>query len=140
MSFNDVAIILEIEAFSVNRMTYRDVRFKSKEYKDWATKILYLLSEEKALIDLAARWKEHGGVFKVTVSVEYPKHVFFNKQGDVSSKTVDCTNVGKPLIDLIFGQTMDVNDKYIVDYTELKRPGSRSCIKIYITLLGLDYL
>ena len=134
MSFNKVEILLPFSAYSVNKMTYRDVRFKTAEYKDWATKVLAALSDEKGLVDLAAIFNEKGGCFDVSVIVEYPHHVFYNKAGEISSKTIDCTNVGKPLIDLIFRDTMGVNDKYITWYSEAKQVGPTHCIKVLVRL------
>ncbi len=127
---------LAVNAFSVNKMTYRDVRFKSAEYKEWATRVLHLLSEEKGLVDLAAQFDDSKHAFAVSVIVEYPQHIFYNKAGAISSKTVDCTNVGKPLIDLIFGDTMEINDKYITHYSESKRPGALSRLVITIELIS----
>lgn len=139
MSFK-VHLTLPINAFSVNKMTYRDVRFKSAEYKDWASKVLYMLGEEKSLVDLAHEFDEKLHAFVVAVIVEYPKHVFYNKAGAISSKTVDCTNVGKPLVDLIFGQTMGINDKHIIQYHESKRTGARNQILVILDMVPLKYL
>jgi hypothetical protein len=136
MSFR-VEFTLDIAAFSVNKMTYRDVRFKTAEYKDWATAVLQMLSEEKDLVDMAARFDDTKDAFLVEVCVEYPKHVFYNKAGSISSKTVDCTNVGKPLIDLIFRDTMGINDKHITRYVESKRVGARNQIKVVLALIPL---
>lgn len=133
-----VSFSLNIGAYSVNKMTYRDIRFKTAEYKDWASQVLQLLSEEKDLIDLAAQFDELKHGFVVTVCVEYPKHVFYTKNGAVSAKTVDCTNVGKPLVDLIFGQTMGINDKYIISYRESKRVGARNSILVVVDLVLLS--
>lgn len=116
-------------------MSCRDARFKTQAFKDWATEILARLDEHKELHELATDHAKLGGTFEVEIIAEFPAHVFYNKAGEVSSKTIDCSNFEKPLIDLVFGHTMDVNDKFITKLVSSKRAGADYSIKMTIRLL-----
>jgi hypothetical protein len=132
---------IPMKVFSINQMSARDQRFKTAAYKDWATAILQHLqnmAEYKELLDMGADFKANGGHFFVSFTAFYPPHVFYTKQGAISSKTVDCTNFGKPLLDLIFGDTMDVNDKNVVECTERKAAGASFFIKVTIEMRPLS--
>lgn len=133
-----IKFVLPFKVFSINKMSTRDARFKTAEYKTWATAILATLQEMqeyKSLMEMAADFKAKGGEFKVSFCATYPWHIFYNKDGAISSKTIDCTNFGKPLLDLIFGHTMDVNDKYVTECTEVKKVGATYSIEISIAHL-----
>lgn len=133
-----IELSIPLKVFSINQMTYRDVRFKSAAFKDWATKVVAYIEEceqYKELMDIAQDHKLNGGIFDIEIEAVYPHYEFYNKQGSVSSKTIDVTNFEKPLIDIIFGQIMDVNDKYIVNMVSCKIPGSHHHIKVSISLL-----
>lgn len=129
-----VTVTLAIEAFSVNRMSARDVRFKTPAYKDWATKVAALLEGQKGLLRLAAKHKATGGTFSVTIAIEYPEHIFTNAAGEISSKTIDVTNYEKCFVDLVFGDFMGVNDKHITAMNSRKFSGSRHAIHFSLEL------
>lgn len=132
---SSVEFELPVKAFSVNKMSARDIRFKTSEYKEWATKVLALLQdmdEFKGLMEIADDFRAKGGEFEVFFTYMYPHHEFYTKNNIISSKTVDMSNGAKPLLDLIFGDTMDVNDKFVTKLTEAKCAGPRHSIKIII--------
>ncbi len=129
---------LQTKAFSINKMHYRDQRFKTAEYKDWATKVLHLLSEIKELYDMGGDWQRSGGVFAVEFEFVYPAYIYYNKSKQVSSKTFDLSNVEKPLLDLIFGDTMEVNDRNVVKLVSSKRAGAMYAINVSIEHLQSD--
>lgn len=126
---------LPTTAFSVNSYHYATKRYKTAAAKDYETKILYLLEPHVQLQTLAADWRKSGGYFTISICVVYPRHAFFNRHGAISSKTFDVDNVVKPLIDLIFGQFMDVNDKNVIKVESAKRPGNLQAIEIEVTLV-----
>lgn len=135
-----VRLELPFKPFSVNRMNSRDMRFKSAEFRDWHLKVsTYILhsDEYKSLLELAQSHKDSKETknFYVEITVNYPAYMFWNKQKQISSKTVDCSNFSKPLIDILFGDIMDVNDKYIVGLKEQKRAGSSQTLEITIMLV-----
>ena len=131
-----IELSLPIKAFSVNATSYRDSRFKTKEYQDWYTKVCELLEDHKELHELADDWRKDGGYFKVDFSFHYPEHIFWNRNKTVSSKTFDLTNCEKNLLDAIF-RFMDINDKHVVLLKSSKHPGIGYEIKIKIQILPI---
>lgn len=105
---------LPMRAFSINKMNYRDVRFKTSEFKLWFTELCERLQAFKELLDTGDDFKREGGVFEISITVKYPHHIFYTKNGTISAKTFDISNVEKPIIDAIFRETMRVDDRYLV--------------------------
>lgn len=130
-----VEFSLPIKPMSINNYTFSDRRHKTPDARAWETQVNALLIEEKGLVDLADDWNEHGGVFKVWLTFTYPYHIFRNKQGAISSKTIDLSNCEKNLIDRIFGDQMDVNDKHIVELYSEKKDGPSYDITVKIELI-----
>ena len=125
---------LPIKAFSINAYHYRDKRHKTAEARAWEQEVLFLLEEHKSLLDVAAEHIKRGGEFTVYLTFSYPKHIFYNKLDQVSAKTFDLTNVEKPIIDLIFLQTMGCDDRYITQVVSRKQVGASYGIDIKIRL------
>ncbi len=127
---------LPIPAFSVNRAYARDRRFKTSAYNDWATKAMYYLKSVDGLEQIKAAFDatKGKGSFFIQIVAYYPGYVFFNKQGQISSKTVDCSNMSKNIIDLLFGDCLDINDKHITKLAEEKRAGSDYSLEITLIL------
>lgn len=125
---------LQIKAFSINAYHYSDKRHKTAEARAWEEQVLALLQDEKLLVDMADMWRKSGGTFRVHMTFGYPQHLFYNKAGAVSSKTFDLSNTEKPLLDLIFNRTMDVDDKHVVVLHSRKVPGSSYYIDFDIEL------
>lgn len=117
--------------FSVNAWTYSDKRHKTKEAREWTEQVLCLLEEHaKALGEMADDWRKSGGCFRLEFTAIYPAHIFYNKAGQISSKTIDITNYEKPLQDLIFSDIMDINDKAVVQCISRKLPGPLYAIEV----------
>lgn len=121
---------LPVKPFSLNRYHYSDRRHKTQEARDYETTILALLEDEKGLVDMAALFVEQGGSFSVELSFEHPVHVYYNKLKQISSKSFDLSNLEKPLLDLIFNETMGVDDKHVTRLISRKFAGSRWCIHV----------
>lgn len=125
---------LDIPTFSINKKHCRDQRYVTAEYKDWSTKIQYLLDDVKLLTDLALQFKAQGGVFSLELHAVYPGSVYYTKDRNISSKVHDLSNWEKVLCDELFNR-MDVNDKFITRLTSTKRAGSHHYIEIKMQLL-----
>lgn len=126
---------LQIKPFSVNAYHYRDKRHKTAEARAWEAQVLEALEpHEKTLLEIADDWNKAGGCFRVVLTFLFPPHIFYNKAGQISSKTFDLTNVEKPIIDMIFGQVMNVNDKTIVQVISQKLPGPMYAIEVTLEL------
>lgn len=96
---------LNVEPFSVNRTYYRDRRVKTQDFRDWELQVIQALNRAEPQAQLAKLRsafdaKKHG--FVVKFDFYFPKSVLYNKQGLISSRAEDLSNVEKPLLDLVF--------------------------------------
>lgn len=130
----EAIIYLPLKAFSVNAYHFRDKRHKTPEARAWEASVQEALVEHKVLIDMADKWRTNGGVFHVELDFIYPPHIFYTKGGYISSKTFDLSNIEKPLIDQVFGDIMDVNDKLITRLVSRKLCGPTHGIVIRLEL------
>lgn len=128
---------LEGPAFSVNNYHYRDKRHKTSEAKAWETGVISQLNEVKELSAIADDWRLYGGYFELDINCIYPAHVFYTQSGEISGRTFDCSNVEKPLQDLIFKQ-LGINDKLVKRLVSEKSVGTHYCIDITIRLIKGD--
>lgn len=130
-----VSFTLMCKPFSINAWTYADKRHKTKEAREWTEQMLSLLEEHsKTLGEMADDFEKHGGCFRIVLTVIYPMHIFYNKDGAISSKTIDITNHEKVIQDVIFGQIMGVNDKAVVQCISNKLPGPLYAIEVELEL------
>lgn len=125
-----IEITLPMKAFSINRMNYRDVRFKTTEFKAWFNELCERLQAYKELLDMGDDFRSQGGEFCLWLTVAYPPHIFYNKSNQISAKTYDLTNVEKPICDAIFRETMRVDDRFLVKCISEKIPAAMNSITI----------
>lgn len=131
-----IEFFLPIKPFSVNAYRYRDQRFKTKEARDWEVEVKVLLEEfEKDFSELKEDFDNANGELHVSLCAVYPPHTFYNKSGGISAKTIDITNFEKPLIDLIFKETIGIDDRFITHLISTKQPGASLGILVKIALL-----
>lgn len=126
MSFN---ITLPIKAFSINQAFYATRKVKTKDCRDWETRVEAMLNEVPNIKKLAT-FKN----FHIEIDVIWPEAIYYNSKGDISSKTFDVTNTEKLLIDCLF-KVIGTNDKYITKLTSSKAAGHG--YEIRIRILGL---
>lgn len=124
---------IPMKPFSINAYTYSDKRHKTAEARAWDAEFLSHLEEHKMLHDLAMDIKA-GATVGITIVCEWPVHVFYNKAGTVSAKTMDISNCEKIIIDRLFKDFMAVDDRFITTMTSSKKPGPRHMIKIRLEL------
>lgn len=112
---------LRTRPFSINSATYGDARTKTREYFDWSAQVFHQLSStvnQEKLKELRDLFDESKHSFKISIKVVYPKDQFITKQNILSSRSIDCSNFEKLLVDLFF-------DKQFFD-----RPHPRGCPNI----------
>lgn len=129
---NEYSFTIPTAAFSINKSTYTDKRHKTQAFRNWEQQFnIWLGSHVGELCKL------QGPTFAIEMNFEYPRDMFYNKGGVISSKTFDLSNVEKPIQDLIF-KAMDKNDKLIVSLNSLKYPGCTHAIHIRIQCLNSE--
>ena len=145
-------ITLKLKPFSINAMFCRDKRHKTIEAQEWSCSVLVALAlkeNKKKLKELRQYFDPMKHVYKVDLTFFYPKHVLFRKDGGISARAHDLSNVEKPLIDLVFlpmfydrpspygAKNLNIDDKYIVDLRSRKRVGKDFRIRVTLNIKDL---
>ena len=145
-------ITLKLKPFSINAMFCRDKRHKTIEAQEWSCSVLVALAlkeNKKKLKELRQHFDPKKHVYKVDLTFFYPKHVLFRKDGGISARAHDLSNVEKPLIDLVFlpmfydrpspygAKNLNIDDKYIIDLRSRKRVGKDFRIRVTLNIKDL---
>lgn len=146
-------LLIPTKPLSLNEITCRDVRYKSKAYKAWYPKILEHLSNtknKKALRDLREHFDPKKHFFAIDFWFFYPEHILFTLLKQCSAKAHDTSNIEKPLQDLIFlpdfygttppysAENLNMDDKYILDAATHQRPASDYLIRVELEIRSLQ--
>jgi len=145
-------ITLKLKPFSINAMFCRDKRHKTIEAQEWSCSVLVALAlkeNKKKLKELRQYFDPLKHVYKVDLTFFYPKHVLYRKDGGISARAHDLSNVEKPLIDLVFlpmfydrpspygAKNLNIDDKYITDLRSRKRVGKDFRIRVTLNIKEL---
>ena len=145
-------ITLKLKPFSINAMFCRDKRHKTIEAQEWSCSVLVALAlkeNKKKLKELRQYFDPMKHVYKVDLTFFYPKHVLYRKDGGISARAHDLSNVEKPLIDLVFlpmfydrpspygAKNLNIDDKYITDLRSRKRVGKDFRIRVTLNIKEL---
>jgi hypothetical protein len=110
---------------------------------------LALKENKKKLKELRQHFDPMKHVYKVDLTFFYPKHVLYRKDGGISARAHDLSNVEKPLIDLVFlpmfydrpspygAKNLNIDDKYIIDLRSRKRVGKDFRIRVTLNIKDL---
>lgn len=149
---------LKSPPFSINTSHYIRTKTRTKECRDWGDKILLQLQKQIIQIAFGCLRKnfdetKHGIIFEITWY--HPRKKFFTqKDGSVSRRTKDLSNIEKLLIDLICDKrfngrvfkvgkipkiikNLNIDDQYIVDLISKKRPHDKTFCEIEV---GIDLI
>ena len=145
-------ITLKLKPFSINAMFCRDKRHKTIEAQEWSCSVLVALAlkeNKKKLKELRQHFDPMKHVYKVDLTFFYPKHVLYRKDGGISARAHDLSNVEKPLIDLVFlpmfydrpspygAKNLNIDDKYIIDLRSRKRVGKDFRMRVTLNIKDL---
>ncbi|MBK9292812.1 MAG: hypothetical protein IPM52_14485 [Bacteroidetes bacterium] len=126
---------LQLKPFSVNAMYGRDRNRKTADCYDWEMQACHLLRQAepaKALKELREAFdvSKHCYVFRFTFA--FHSSIFFTKDGAISSRSFDLTNVEKILADILCGPkyheapapqgapNLNIDDKLVLQVTSRK--------------------
>lgn len=144
---------IKVKPFSINAATYSDARTKTREYREWQSQVFHQLNNEKDLEtfrQIREQFDETKHSFAVEMTAFYPRSVFINKEGTLSSRTVDSSNWEKIFLDLLFDkqyfskphpygvENLCQNDKHVVDLMSKKRPHDLEHYLIVVELRIVD--
>lgn len=136
-------------------MSYRDKRNKTQEAHDWSHTVLHHLSQphnKEQLKDLREYFDPKKHAYKIDLKFYYPPEILRTKDGRISAKSHDLSNVEKPLIDLIFlpkyfdipspygAENLKIDDKYLVDLKSSKRTSEDYKMEIELEIINLEDL
>lgn len=125
-----IEFTLEGPCFSINKTYYASKKILTKEARSWIDNAYAQLEQHTWAFDkLRSEFTECGGHFEINIEVRYPMEKFYNKQGYVSSRTIDVTNFEKILVDVIFSK-LQLNDKYLLNMKSSKKVGDREHINV----------
>jgi hypothetical protein len=129
-------------------------RFKTNKAQDWTCSVFHLLDTEEYKAQFK-QLREHFDptkhAYKVDLVANYPAQLYFNKQGLVSSKTIDQSNWEKSIIDCFFlpkffgaqspagCDNLNMDDRFITDLSSCKRPSDEGH-SLVVTITVVDLL
>lgn len=135
-------------------MYYRDRRHKTQDYRDWELAVLNAINVsnvQQKLQQIREAFDEKRHSFLVKLTFMYPRSTLLNKQGTISSRAEDLTNVEKPLVDILFlpkyhvqpfpsgAKNINADDKHILRLVSSKQisPNEKFFIKVQIALIPI---
>jgi hypothetical protein len=140
---------IPIAPFSINAYHYADKRHKTREARDWETKVLYQLNKpaaQKSFAELRAHFDLNKHVYSANLIAYYPESTFFTAKGLISQRTLDLTNWEKPIIDLLFlpkhynnpepygCKNLNIDDKFLGRMFSTKKPSLDGTSSMLISL------
>lgn len=143
-------LILDSKAFSINSMYCKNRNYTTTDYKSWAQLILSLLKQKPnspRLASLESFFDFNQHRYSITITTYFPSNILITKDGYMSSKAFDVSNIEKPLIDLIFlpkyhldTPNLNIDDKFISDLSSRKRISSTGnhYIEVKLDILSLQ--
>lgn len=150
----EVHFSLPIGSYSVNSMYYGNKRHgKRPDAVDWERTVLHHISDpeiESKLAEFRNKYDPKIHCIEIEAIFYYPKEVFFNKSGTISSRKHDLTNIEKPLQDLLFdkkyydlpspagAKNLNLNDKVVLDFISRQRIADKHYIDITIKLNKIE--
>lgn len=145
-----VKFTLNSPPFSINKYHYARTKTRTQAARDWGSEIHAQL-QELQLGDTFKKMREyhdpklHGIEVDLRFGIDRAK--FFRKDGEISRRGMDLTNIEKPLVDLIFDEkhlhrdgipVLALDDKYITRLHSQKFPADVNTILIKISIYNLE--
>ena len=126
------AFTLKIKPFSVNQMYGRERNRKTMDCYDWEAQFCHLLRQDapqKALKELREAFDSSNHAYVVRLTFGFHSSIFFTKDGAISSRSFDLTNLEKPILDLLCGPkyheqeapNLNCDDKLVVQVVSAKK-------------------
>ena len=149
-----VKFVLPLKPLSINRTYGRDRRHKTQDYRDWELAAVNALASpnvQQRLQQLREAFDSSKHAFVVRINFMYPADVLFNKQGQISSRAEDLSNIEKPLLDVVFlpkyhvqsfpwgCPNVNADDKYVLGLSSRKTlsPNNNHYIELQIAIVPL---
>lgn len=148
---------LKLQPFSINRTYYRDKRHKTQDFRDWEMAALASLRNnavQQQIDNIRQQFDPNLHGFVVKLKFLYPRSVLLNKQGQISSRAEDLSNIEKTLLDVLFlpkhhvqtppwgAPNFNADDKYVLRLSSEKAvsPDDKHHIQVTVWLKNLSSL
>lgn len=131
------------EPFSINKAYYlksfktgAPTKVRTKECREWGDKVLSQLEQYREALKLFKQsFNEDTDALRLELLFLIPPSHYFTKEGKISIRSCDLTNVEKLLVDVLCDErfnnrelnghkilNLDINDKYIIELLSEKKP------------------
>lgn len=152
-----ICFYLPLRLFSLNSVYCKNRSFKTRDYRDWERAVLYALVEpgpKAELAKLRESFDPKTSALSLQLISYIPQDSLFNKQGSLSSRSLDLTNVEKPIVDILMlpryhqvlqgmgGGNVNIDDKHIVSLKSCKRLSrdTKHWLKVRLAVVPLSSL
>jgi Holliday junction resolvase RusA-like endonuclease len=143
-------ITIPFKGFSVNSQYYADRRFgMTAAFKQWAYQVNHVLEQYNSeFLDIRNNFDEckHG----LSVSMTFFYKDYYSKNGKISRKVFDVTNLEKSLLDICVdaahygaapykSPNLKLNDSNVIELLSKKLPADRDYIEVEIFIIPLPF-
>jgi len=143
--------LIPTKAYSINAYYYKSRNQKRREAVEWEMNVVNRFRDETFKKEIEEFKKlfnpeKHGLVFNLIYF--YPKNIVLTKEGRLSSRAFDLTNVEKPIVDLITAEyhctdlckNLEIDDKHIMKVKSEKGIAKNHAIYVEIDIKELKNL
>jgi len=128
---DSIEFYFPFKPFSINSMYYRNRSIITTEARNWQSSVLRCIediSSQKRIKEFKDYYDPKINALEIEVQSYYLESDLITKNGTLSSKTFDLSNVEKPIIDLLTSKTysteicsnLEIDDKNCIRLISLK--------------------
>ena len=146
-----VTFLLNCPAFSINKLYYATKKSRTQDARNWSALVFQEMAmpyNNQQLMKFKGLYDPKTMAIGLNLTFRFPEAILFNKSGTLSSRAPDCSNIEKPLQDLLFeprfndrpvpmgAPNLEMNDKFVTDLNSKRRVGTHN--SILVTLYTID--
>jgi len=151
----EVSFTLHVPPFSLNNMYYKKTFNRTRDAREWSTLVFQQLQGEyvqQQINKFKEKWSPKGNSIRVNLIYRYPIDKLITKDMNISSRSMDCTNVEKPLVDLMFAKkyhersfpegcpNFNIDDKVVIKCISEKVPSRSGEYEIGVTVESVNFI
>lgn len=121
-----------IKPFSINKFYYKRSKTRTQQARKWGDEICQLLSSGEIQSPIEVCRSNFNPLIhhlEVSYTFHIPSDRLYTKSGKISNRSMDLTNIEKPLQDILFCgrffdrgvKNLNIDDRYITTLTSRKR-------------------
>jgi hypothetical protein len=154
---NNLQLTVFAEPFSINKAYYLKsygsmsaTKVRTKECREWGDKILFQFEKySNDFKQFKECFNEDTDALRIELTYNIPRDYYYTKEGKISLRSCDLTNVEKLLVDILCDErfngrylngnkilNLNINDKYITELFSEKKPSDKE-YKIIIKIIKI---